>query len=112
MALTDPNGKDTGGGLVEQPDTGDANWPHMAWSGEYGAVVYYQWRDSTPQIFMTFVDGSGKRVFGPDLQVSATPNGKWARFPDVDWDGKEFGVAWIDSRDGTTQLYFQRVACP
>jgi hypothetical protein len=58
------------------------------------------------------VDGSGRRLFGPDLQVSATPNSAWARFPDVEWDGKEFGVAWSDSRDGTTQLYFERVTCP
>ncbi len=112
MALTDPSGNVIAQGVVEQPGTGDANWPHMVDNGNYAGVVYYQWRDSNPQIFVTFLDGGGKRVFPGDLQVSSTPSGSWARFPDVAWDGSHFGVAWVDTRDGSPQLYFARVACP
>ncbi len=112
MALTDRNGNPIAQGEVEEPGTGDANWPHMAENGGYAGVVYYQWRDSNPQIFVTFIDGAGKRVFADDLQVSSTPSGSWARFPDVAWDGTHFGVAWVDTRDGSDQLYFAQVSCP
>jgi hypothetical protein len=111
MALVDPHGMTLGGGLVEEPDSGDANWPNMAYDGSSAAIVYYQWRDGGPQIFMSFVDATGKRVGGlHDLQVSQTPRGT-ARYPDVQWTGSEFGVAWIDTRDGAAQLYFARVKC-
>jgi hypothetical protein len=111
MALVDANGNMLGGGLVEEPDSGDANWPNMAWTGKEAGVVYYQWRGGQPQIFMSFVDATGARVAGrPDLQVSNGTAG-WSRFPDVAWTGSEFGVMYVDTRTGVPALWFQRVAC-
>jgi hypothetical protein len=111
MALVDPAGNLLGGGVVEEPDSGDANWPNMAWTGKEAGVVYYQWRDSQPQIFMSFVDATGKRVAGrPDLQVSNGHAG-WSRYPDVAWTGSEFGVMYVDDRTGVPSLWLQRVAC-
>jgi hypothetical protein len=112
MALTDGGGKMIYTGLVEEPNTGDANWPNMAWTGGAVAIVYYQWRSDNPQIFMSFIDATGKRVAGlHDLQVSSNPKGSMARFPDVVWNGTDLGVAWIDTREGSPQLYFARVTC-
>ena len=54
-----------GGGLVEEPDSGDANWPNMAWTGSAAGIVYYQFRTGRPQIFMSFVDATGARVARP-----------------------------------------------
>jgi hypothetical protein len=98
--------------LVEEPGTGDANWPNMAWNGTAAGIVYYQFRGGSPQIFISFVDASGQRVGnGSDLQVSDTPGGARARFPDIEWTGTEFGVAWIDTRETSPQVYFARVNC-
>jgi len=111
MALVDETGARRGGGLVEEPGTGDANWPNIAWTGREAGIVYYQWRDSRPQIFMTFLDATGARVGGkPDLQVSNGAAGS-SRYPDVAWTGKEFGVIYVDDRTGTAALWMQRVAC-
>jgi hypothetical protein len=111
MALVDPAGNVLGGGVVEEPDSGDANWPNMAWTGTEAGVVYYQWRGGQPQIFMSFVDATGARVAGrPDLQVS-NGNAGWSRYPDVVWTGSEFGVMYVDDRTGTPSLWLQRVAC-
>jgi hypothetical protein len=111
MALVDATGARRGGGLVEEPNTGDSNWPNIAWTGSEAAIVYYQWRDSRPQIFMTFIDATGARVGGkPDLQVSNGAAGA-SRYPDVAWTGKEFGVIYVDDRTGTSALWMQRVAC-
>jgi hypothetical protein len=112
MALTDSTGTLVGSGLVEEPGTGDANWPNLAWNGSAAAIVYYQFRARAPQVFLSFVDAMGRRVAnGSDAQVSRTPLGARARFPDVLWTGSEFAVAWIDERSGKPQLYFRRVTC-
>jgi hypothetical protein len=110
MSLLDPDGNRYAGGLVEEPGTGNANWPHMAWTGSTAGIVYYQFRGGRPQIFMTFIDQNGQRVGGAaDAQISNTT--VWARFPDVQWTGSEFGVLWLDARGGEPDLYFNRVAC-
>ena len=111
MAITTSSGAVSAQGLVEEPGSGDANWPHIAWNGTQAGVVYYQYRRTFVQVFISFVDQTGARVGNAtDLQVSNTPAGR-ARFPDVQWDGSSFGVMWSDSRDGTSQLYFARVIC-
>jgi hypothetical protein len=110
FAITREDGSIVYEGLAEEPDSGDANWPNMAWTGSSAGIVYYQWRGSQPQIFISFIDGTGKRVGGlHDLQVSHTT--RTARFPDVKWNGTSFGVAWIDTRDGRPELYFAQVSC-
>lgn len=110
MAFLDSNGGVEKNGLVEQPHTGDANWPNIAWSGTYAGIVYYQWRTGLPQIYMTFFDSKGERAAATDMQISDGTTGG-ARFPDVVWTGSEFGVMYIDSRDGQPELWMHRVRC-
>jgi hypothetical protein len=112
MALVDSAGQtQLGGGVVEEPNSGDANWPNIAYNGRAAGIVYYQWRDSRPQIFLTFVDATGARVGGlTDLQVSSGAAG-WSKYPDVVWTGSEFGVMYVDTRDGKPALWLQRVSC-
>jgi hypothetical protein len=98
-------------GVVEQPNTGDANWPGLAWAGNAAAVVYYQWRDSRPQIFLTLVDAKGARIpNSADLRVSNGGSG-WSKFPGVVWTGSDLGVMYVDTRDGAPALWFQRISC-
>ena len=105
MALVDAQGRKIAGGLVEEPNTGDANWPNLAWTGSAAGIVYYQYRTGRPQIFMSFVDGAGERVGGlHDVQVSNAASG-WSRYPDVAWNGKQFGVMYVDTRDGPSALW-------
>jgi len=109
-AVTD-GGTRSPGGLVEQPNTGDANWPGLAWAGNAAAVVYYQWRDSRPQIFLTLTDAQGARIPGSaDLRVSNGGSGS-SRYPWVVWTGSELGVMYVDTRDGAPALWFQRISC-
>jgi hypothetical protein len=110
MSLLDLDGNRYAGGIVEEPGTGNANWPHIAWTGSSAAIVYYQFRSGRPQIFLTFIDQNGMRIQGAaDAQVSNS--GEWARYPDVLWNGSEFAVMWIDARDGVPELYFNRALC-
>ncbi len=111
MSVVDSRGAAMAGGLVEEPNSGDANWPNMAWTGQSAGIVYYQWRENRPQVFMSFVDGKGARVGGlHDLQVSNGTAGT-SKYPDVVWTGREFGVMYVDTRDGHPELWFQRIGC-
>jgi hypothetical protein len=110
FAITNDAGEKMSGGVAPEDGAHDANWPNLATSGASTAVVYYQFRDSGAQIYLTLIDGEGKRVAGGgDLQVSSSP--KKARFPDVQWTGSEYGVAWVDYRDDVPQIWFSRVSC-
>ncbi len=112
MSLNDPAGAQLAQGVVEEPGTGDANWPNMAWDGSSAGVVYYQFRGGAPQIYMSFVDATGKRVGGgADVQVSRTTSGKSARYPELAWTGQLFAVSWLDTRNGPGQIFFNRVVC-
>ena len=110
MAFLDSGGSVQKNGLVEQPHTGDANWPNIAWTGSYAGIVYYQWRTGLPQVYMTFFDSMGSRAAPTDMQISDGTKGG-ARFPDVVWTGTEFGVMYIDTRDGQPELWMHRVQC-
>jgi hypothetical protein len=111
MSLLDHAGQLIAEGVAHEPDTGDANWPNMAWTGSATGLVYYQWRKGgNAQIHLTVIDPKGKRI-GADTQISATPRSERARFPDLVWNGGGFGVAWVDTRDGSPQLYFAKVPC-
>lgn len=104
-------GRRSPGGLVEEPNTGDANWPSLAWANNAAAVVYYQWRESRPQIYLTLVDATGARIAdSADLRISSGNSG-WSKYPAVVWTGSDLGVMYVDTRDGAPALWFQRVSC-
>jgi hypothetical protein len=111
MSLVNPSGHSFAAGWVEEPNSGDANWPNMAFTGSATGIVYYQFRSGRPQIYMSFIDNTGARVAGrTDLQVSNGTTG-WSKYPDVVWTGTEFGVVYVDTRSGPPALWFQRVSC-
>ncbi|HEU4406309.1 MAG TPA: hypothetical protein VFS43_13675, partial [Polyangiaceae bacterium] len=113
MSIVDPAGSRSPDVLVENPGTGSANWPSVASKddGSASAIVYYQFRQRRPQIFLAFIDPTGTKV-GGDLQVSNTPLEASAKYPEIQWSGSNFGVTWIDTRDGAAQAYFASVVCP
>jgi hypothetical protein len=112
MAIVDPTGAKTPDALVENPGTGSANWPSVASKadGSASAVVYYQYRQRRPQIFLAYINAAGQKV-GGDLQVSNTLETANAKYPEVQWSGSNFGVTWFDTRDGAAEIYFAAVAC-
>jgi hypothetical protein len=112
MSMLDTSGAPIADGLVPEPNSGDANWPNMAWNGSAAAVAYYQFRAGVPQVFVTFVDGRGVRVGNKgDVQVSETTPGHSAKYPEIRWNGESFGIGWIDTRSGGPEVYFARLAC-
>ena len=84
-------------------DAGSADYPDVTFVGRYAAVVYYQYRDGPPAIYMTLVGPDWQRA-GDDLKVSD----KGARFPRIAGGGGTLGIAYAD-RGGPVQVSV--VAC-
>jgi hypothetical protein len=75
-------------------EAGSANYPDIVFSGTHVGVVYYQFRDAPPAVYLTQFDQGLKRV-GRDLQVSrGSPEG--AKYPKIAWNGRDYGVAYAE----------------
>jgi hypothetical protein len=64
--------------VLVSSDSGSANYPDVATVGGYAAVVYYQWREGPPAVYLSLL-GPDLRPAGEDLRVSE----KGARVPRV-----------------------------
>jgi hypothetical protein len=88
-----------GAELEISPAGGSANYPDVAWLGSAAAVVYYQFRDGPPAIYLSLVSPDLRRI-GDELKVSG--HGA-ARFPRAAWGDGTLGVAYAQ-RSGPVHL--------
>jgi hypothetical protein len=80
--------------------------PSLVWTGlEYG-VAWQDFRDGNWEIYFARLDASGTRI-GQDSKVSNSTVD--ALEPSLVWTGSAYGVAWIDRRDGSDEIYFARL---
>jgi hypothetical protein len=110
LSRVHPDGTVDAAIAVPEPNTGSANWPKLATDGSSTVVTYYQFRDGSPQIFLSVIGPDGVKK-GGDLQVSRGSTGK-ARFASVARGSGEYAVVWDDTRFGDSEVMFARVACP
>ncbi|MBW2262989.1 MAG: putative metal-binding motif-containing protein [Deltaproteobacteria bacterium] len=59
--------------------------------------------DGVDQDCDTVIDGA----LLADVRLTSAAGGSWSR--QLVWSGSEFGVAWVDARDGDQDIYFVRV---
>ncbi len=78
--------------------------PSVAWTGSsYGLV----WR-TFPDENIHFALATARGIRGPETSVP-TRSSVYTHSARVVWTGTEFGVAWIDNRNGLSELYFARL---
>jgi hypothetical protein len=85
--------------LELSPAGGSANYPDVAWMGSTAAVVYYQYRDGPPAIYLSLVTPDLHRS-GEELKVSGHAG---ARFPRVAWGDGTLAVTYAQ-RSGPVRL--------
>jgi hypothetical protein len=83
---------------------GSANFPDVAWTGARTAVVYYQFRDGPPAIYLSWITADLTRS-EDDLQVSGKRPARWPRLA---FTGDTLGITYAD-KDGPVRLSL--VAC-
>lgn len=84
-----------------------AKAPRMVWTGSGYGLVWQDSRHGVREIYFARLSSTGSKV-GSDLRLTSTKGS--SVLPEIAWTGKEFGVFWVDSRDGNHELYFARVS--
>ena len=101
VRLTRLSADGTASGEIEiSPPGSSANYPDVAWLGSTAAVVYYQFRDGPPSVYLSLVSPDLRRV-GEELKVSTAHGG--ARFPRVAYGDGKLGVTYAQ-RNGPVHL--------
>jgi hypothetical protein len=111
FALLDSAGQKIGGDRRITVDDGRSFLPDLAWSGtEYGVA----WSDSRDtgsigdeEIYFARVDAGGNKI-GSDLRITDAVGD--SQEPALVWTGSNYGLAWVDDRDGDFEIYFNRLS--
>src|SRR3972149_2205529 len=79
---------------------GASYWPSLAWtSSEYG-LSWHDNRGGNYEIYFARIAATGTKI-GADLRITNDPN--YSGLPFLVWTGLEYGVIWVETRDGNTE---------
>jgi len=107
FALISASGVKQGSDVRITSNAGDSGNPSLAWTGtEYG-VSWEDNRDGNMEIYFALISADGAKQ-GDDIRITGDSGD--SRSPSLAWTGSEFGVSWIDSRDGNSDIYFAYVS--
>jgi len=84
--------------------------PSLAWTGSEYGVSWVDDRDNpniSEEIYFARISASGAKI-GSDVRITNDAN--LSRDPSLAWTGSEYGVSWVDDRDGNFQIYFARIS--
>jgi len=106
FARIDSSGNKIGSDVRITNDVGGSGHPSLVWTGtEYG-VSWYDNRDGNTEIYFARIDSTGAKI-GTDMRI--TNDAGLSENPSLAWANTEYGVSWIDNRDGNTEIYFARI---
>jgi hypothetical protein len=100
LAKVIPSQGVTATALVSEPGS-SANWPAVAFGGEWLAVAYYQYRDAEPSVYLTYFDPE-LGPSGTELEIAQS-----ARYPSIAWGGNEVAIAY-SKYDGAVEVSIVR----
>jgi hypothetical protein len=84
--------------------------PSHVWTGREYAVTWEDVRSGDCEIYFARVSAGGEKI-GADTRVTYNGyGGMTSWWPFLVWSGSEYGVTWIDTRDGNREIYFARLA--
>ena len=104
----DPAGNEIGDDVRVTSEAGASENVSLVSSGSIYGAVWHDSRDGAWEIYFARLDPSGAKI-GADLRVTAAA--EISSWPDVTWNGSEFGVFWHDQRNGSWEIY-QRTVDP
>jgi hypothetical protein len=81
--------------------------PSLVWNGSEYAVAWSDFKDGNREIFLARITSNGIKL-GNDKRVTEDDNYS-SYTPSLAASGMEYGVAWVDERNGNTEIYFARL---
>lgn len=94
--------------LSQSPASGGV--PAVAWTGREYGVVWDDTRGGNTEIYFARMAADGTKLGGDVRITSGGTSGYWSVATSLVWTGSEYGVAWMDSRDGNYEIYFARIS--
>ncbi|MBI4950554.1 MAG: putative metal-binding motif-containing protein [Myxococcales bacterium] len=95
---------------LEQPvvlQNSDSYGGPIVWIGDRYGLAWDDRRDGDYEIYFTLLGRHGEKAI-PDTRLSAALG--FSIYPSLGWNSKEFVVAWEDDRNGTFDVYAQRLS--
>ena len=86
-----------------------ANYPDIAWTGTHDAVVYYQFRDGPPSVYLSLL-APDLAADGQDLKISG--EGLAVRFPRIVRTGDAAGTLGVVYAEKDGPIRASLVTCP
>jgi predicted RecA/RadA family phage recombinase len=77
--------------------------PSLVWTGSEYGVAWGDDRDGNREIYFARISAGGVKQ-GSDVRITNASGVSSA--PSLVWAGSEYGVAWYDTRDGNSEIYF------
>jgi hypothetical protein len=87
-------------------DDGVSAYPSLVWTGSEYGLAWRDDRDGNQEIYFLRLDAEGNRIGNPRRITNASGASGW---PSLVWDGRDYGLAWYDERDGNREIYFTRL---
>jgi len=87
-------------------DAGYSGLPSLAFTGSEYGVSWFDNRDGNEEIYFASMGDDGARL-GPDTRITEAAG--MSLYPSLVYTGSEYGVSWIDGRDGNYEIYFARI---
>ena len=91
--------------ITDDPATSDA--PFLIWTGTVYAAAWRDSRDGNEEVYFARFDASGQKI-GDDVRVTNASGHSFVT--SMVWTGNEYGIVWIDDRDGNNEIYFARLS--
>ncbi len=101
------DGTPLGGNVQVVQLSASLSFPRIAWSGSEFAIVWGDNPVGNFEVYFARLDPSGTMI-GTELRLTdAAENSGTAT---IAWTGSEYGIAWVDARDGNNEIYMARVS--
>ena len=100
FALSDASGARTSAEIPVSSSSGFAKDPAIAFTGSAYGVAWADSRDGELEIYFTRIGASGEKQLA---DVPLTRDEEISAWPDIAWDGRQFGVVWSGEQGG---MYF------
>lgn len=97
LAFADPSGLRLGSEIPVSTSAGYAKDPALAWTGSGYGVAWADSRDGELETYFTLLDASGAKRLA---ELALTEDDEISGWPDLAWNGREFGVVWTGELSG------------
>jgi hypothetical protein len=91
---------------VTAGDVGNASDPDLIFTGVEFGLAWSDTQTGNREIYFLRLDEDGNPT-GPASRITTNAAGSFT--PSLIWTGQEYGVAWMDDRDGNQEIYYARI---